>query len=61
MRGTAESARRRSRTTRGLAAGNVGVMMPILRAWDFDALICHNRFMLNATDDPEATRVQVLG
>jgi D-threo-aldose 1-dehydrogenase len=30
----------------GLAAGRVDVMMPILREWDFDALICHNRFML---------------
>ena len=30
----------------GLAAGDVEVMIPILRAWDFDAVICHNRFML---------------
>ncbi|MFQ5972819.1 MAG: aldo/keto reductase [Alphaproteobacteria bacterium] len=30
----------------GLAAGNVEVMMPILRDWDFDALITHNRFTL---------------
>ena len=30
----------------GLAAGNVDVMMPILREWDFDAILCHNRFML---------------
>ncbi|MFZ0493329.1 MAG: aldo/keto reductase [Acidimicrobiia bacterium] len=30
----------------GLAAGNVDVMMPILREWDFDALITHNRFTL---------------
>ena len=30
----------------GLAAGKVDVMMPILRDWDFDAMICHNRFML---------------
>ena len=30
----------------GLAAGNVDMMMPILREWDFDALITHNRFML---------------
>ena len=30
----------------GLAAGDVEVMMPILREWDFDAIICHNRFML---------------
>jgi D-threo-aldose 1-dehydrogenase len=30
----------------GLAAGSVGVMMPILREFDFDALITHNRFTL---------------
>lgn len=30
----------------GLAAGKVEVMMPMLREWDFDALITHNRFML---------------
>ena len=30
----------------GLAAGNVEVMTPILRDWDFDALITHNRFTL---------------
>ncbi len=30
----------------GLAAGRVDVMMPILRDWDFDAMITHNRFTL---------------
>lgn len=30
----------------GLAAGDVDVMMPILRDWDFDALVTHNRFTL---------------
>jgi D-threo-aldose 1-dehydrogenase len=30
----------------GLAAGKVDVMMPLLRDWDFDALITHNRFTL---------------
>ena len=30
----------------GLAAGRVDVMMPLLRAWDFDALITHNRWTL---------------
>lgn len=30
----------------GLAAGKVDVMMPILRDWDFDALLTHNRFTL---------------
>jgi D-threo-aldose 1-dehydrogenase len=30
----------------GLAAGTVDVMMPILRDWEFDALITHNRFTL---------------
>jgi len=30
----------------GLAAGRVDIMMPLLRDWDFDALISHNRFTL---------------
>jgi D-threo-aldose 1-dehydrogenase len=30
----------------GLAAGRIDVMMPLLRAWDFDALITHNRWTL---------------
>jgi len=30
----------------GLAAGRIDVMMPLLRDWDFDALITHNRFTL---------------
>ena len=30
----------------GLAAGTVDVMMPMLRDWDFDALITHNRYTL---------------
>jgi D-threo-aldose 1-dehydrogenase len=30
----------------GLAAGRIDVMMPLLREWDFDALITHNRFTL---------------
>ena len=30
----------------GLASGRVDIMMPILRDWDFDALITHNRFTL---------------
>jgi D-threo-aldose 1-dehydrogenase len=30
----------------GLAAGDVEIMTPILRDWDFDALITHNRFTL---------------
>jgi D-threo-aldose 1-dehydrogenase len=33
-------------TAVGLAAGNVDIMMPLLRDWDFDALITHNRFTL---------------
>jgi D-threo-aldose 1-dehydrogenase len=36
----------------GLAAGTLDVMMPLLRDWEFDALITHNRFTLvnrNAT------------
>ena len=37
----------------GLAAGRTDVMMPLLRDYDFDALISHNRFTLlnrHATD-----------
>jgi D-threo-aldose 1-dehydrogenase len=30
----------------GLAAGRVDLMTPLLREWDFDALITHNRFTL---------------
>lgn len=30
----------------GLAAGRIDIMMPMLREWDFDALITHNRFTL---------------
>ena len=30
----------------GLAAGKVEIMMPLLREWDFDALLTHNRFTL---------------
>ena len=30
----------------GLAAGRIDVMMPLLRDWDFDALITHNRWTL---------------
>ena len=30
----------------GLAAGRVDIMMALLRDWDFDALITHNRFTL---------------
>jgi D-threo-aldose 1-dehydrogenase len=30
----------------GLAAGPIGVMMPLMRAWDFDALVTHNRWTL---------------
>ncbi len=30
----------------GLAAGRTDIMMPLLRDWDFDALITHNRFTL---------------
>ncbi len=36
----------------GLAAGNVDVMMPLLKDYDFDILITHNRFTLvNANAD----------
>ncbi len=30
----------------GLAAGRAEVMMPLIRDWDFDAIITHNRFTL---------------
>ena len=30
----------------GLAAGTVDVMMPMLRNWDFDVMLTHNRFTL---------------
>ncbi len=37
----------------GLAAGPIEVMMPLLRDWDFDALITHNRFTpVNRNADP---------
>jgi D-threo-aldose 1-dehydrogenase len=34
-------------TAIGLAAGRVDLMMPMLRDWDFDTLITHNRFTLS--------------
>ena len=30
----------------GLAAGRIDIMMPMLKDWEFDALITHNRFTL---------------
>ena len=30
----------------GLAAGRIDIMFPILREWDFDTLITHNRFTI---------------
>ena len=30
----------------GLAAGRASLMMPLMRDWDFDAIITHNRFTL---------------
>ena len=30
----------------GLAAGRTDVMMPLIRDWDFDAIISHNRYTL---------------
>jgi D-threo-aldose 1-dehydrogenase len=36
-----------------LAAGPIRIMMPLLRDWDFDALITHNRYTLvNRNADP---------
>jgi D-threo-aldose 1-dehydrogenase len=37
----------------GLAAGRTDIMIPLLKDWDFDALITHNRFTLvNRHADP---------
>ena len=37
----------------GLAAGRTDIMIPILKDWDFDALITHNRFTLvNRNSEP---------
>jgi len=33
-------------TAVGIAAGKVDMMMPLLRDWDFDAVMTHNRFTL---------------
>ena len=30
----------------GLAAGRTDIMMPLIREWDFDAIISHNRYTL---------------
>ena len=30
----------------GLAAGRIDIMMPLMRDWDFDAIISHNRYTL---------------
>ena len=37
----------------GLAAGDVDVMMPLLKDWPFDAMITHNRFtLINRNAEP---------
>lgn len=37
----------------GLGAGNVDVMMPLLRDWDFDVILTHNRFtLINRNAEP---------
>ncbi len=37
----------------GLGAGNVDVMMPLLRNWDFDVILTHNRFtLINRNAEP---------
>jgi len=37
----------------GLGAGSVDVMMPLLRDWDFDVVLTHNRFtLINRNADP---------
>jgi D-threo-aldose 1-dehydrogenase len=46
----------------GLAAGRIDVMMPLLRDWDFDALITHNRYTLvNRNAEPMIELAQELG
>jgi D-threo-aldose 1-dehydrogenase len=46
----------------GLAAGRIDVMMPILRDWDFDVLITHNRFTLvNRNAEPMIALAQQRG
>ena len=46
----------------GLAAGRVDIMMPILRDWDFDALITHNRYTLvNRNAEPMLQLAQERG
>ena len=46
----------------GLAAGRIDVMMPILKDWDFDALITHNRFTLtNRNAEPMIALAQERG
>lgn len=37
----------------GLAAGNIDVMLPIVKAWDLDAMVTHNRYtLLNRNAQP---------
>jgi D-threo-aldose 1-dehydrogenase len=46
----------------GLAAGAVTIMMPLLRDWEFDALITHNRFTLvNRNAEPMLDLAQSRG
>jgi len=46
----------------GLAAGRIDIMMPMLREWDFDALITHNRFTLtNRNAEPMIALAQERG
>ena len=46
----------------GLAAGRIDIMMPILKDWDFDALITHNRFTLtNRNAEPMIALAQERG
>jgi D-threo-aldose 1-dehydrogenase len=46
----------------GLAAGNVDVMLPMLRDWDLDGLITHNRFTLvNRNAEPMLALAQKKG
>jgi D-threo-aldose 1-dehydrogenase len=49
-------------TAVGLAAGRIDIMMPMLKDWDFDALITHNRYTLvNRNAEPMIALAQERG
>jgi D-threo-aldose 1-dehydrogenase len=49
-------------TAVGLAAGRIDVMMPLMRDWDFDAIVTHNRYTLvNRNAEPMIELAQARG